>query len=394
MRRAVLMGAVAVAGLMGAAPASAHKAPDGCDLNALNLQVAISKTLVRQGDTLTFTVGAQNESNPLGVACHITDASIGIRLPGANGRFVPASTPTWIRTGATLNAPFTLQAVASFGWVVKLDPSLAYGQAQAVADGTLHLTTFDPDRATATKDVSFEITNPVLQIDKVGSIEAGLAPQNVTYTFVVTNTSTTPVPMSKVRVSDDKCGSPTYAGGDNGDGKLSNGEKWTYTCAMLHQDPGVYTNTAYACAESDVDKRDVCSPPDTWTVTLTPPPSNPPASPPPSSPPAETAVKPANATQAPCTLSTPKGLQVRAKELTSIKATVRQVDAGTTVKITLPGGKTVSAKTNSKGVAILKVRPPKTGTARITVAECSEVQRLTVRAARKTQSRRVPRVTG
>jgi hypothetical protein len=108
----------------------------------------------------------------------------------------------------------------------------------------------------------------------------------------------------------------------------------------------------------------------------------------------QVAVKPQSVAQPKCTLATPRGLKVRAREQTTIKLTVRNVDAGSVAKITLPGGKTVSAKTNSKGVATLKVNPPKTGTARITIAECSDVERLTVRPARRVVAQRVPRVTG
>ena len=94
------------------------------------------------------------------------------------------------------------------------------------------------------------------------------------------------------------------------------------------------------------------------------------------------------------TLSTPKGLKVRKGEVTTVKLTVRNVNAGSVARLTLPGGKVLSAKTNSKGVATFKVKPTKTGTATIKVAACSEVERLSVRPARQVASRRVPRVTG
>src|SRR6185295_14880682 len=88
------------------------------------------------------------------------------------------------------------------------------------------------------KTIGSDVTQPSIALDKVGSITSGQAPQNVTYTYRVTNTSSTPVPMNRVVVSDDICTSPAYSSGDNGDGLLSNGEVWTYTCAMLHQAPG------------------------------------------------------------------------------------------------------------------------------------------------------------
>ena len=73
---------------------------------------------------------------------------------------------------------------------------------------------------------------------------------------------------------------------------------------------------------------------------------------------------------------------------------MRNVDAGSTVKITLPGGKVISAKTNKNGQATLRVRPPKSGTASIRVAECAKVARLAVSPARRTSANQLPRVTG
>jgi hypothetical protein len=105
-------------------------------------------------------------------------------------------------------------------------------------------------------------------------------------------------------------------------------------------------------------------------------------------------VKPASATQAPCDIASPTGLKVRARELTTIRVKVRNVDAGTQARITLPGGKVLKAKVNSSGTATFKVRPPKSGRATIRVAQCGDVARFSVKAARKVQSRRTPRVTG
>lgn len=387
MRRVGLLSAMLAASLGLAAPASAQQLPAGCGGNESDFKIIRSPTSpARPGDTVKFTVFGHNTGI---TPCNIRLLSpLVFTLPALDGS--PTGAKTTIRsTNTDFLAGLPLTTMHEETWTVTVNPGVTDAVTEIAGDAKLFDAAVAHDYRIY-RSLGTTVTQPKLTLDKIGSIESGLAPQNVTYTFKVTNDSSTPVPMDQVVVTDDKCGTPTRVGGDDvgGDGLLSNGETWTFTCSMLHQAPGVYTNTATACAVSKVDNRPVCSPPDTWKVTLTPPPGNPPP------PPAETAVKPANATQAPCTLSTPKGLKVRAGEVTSIKATVRQVDAGTAVKITLPGGKTVSAKTNSKGVATLKVKPTKTGTARITVAECSEVERLTVRAARKTQSKRVPRVTG
>src|SRR4051812_20979833 len=392
-RRTSVLLAALVGALLLPGAAQAHQSPAGCQVNGVDLPLFESAAVVRPGDTMIFRVGVQNNNNFFGLPCDISNAQVGFRLPTANGRYDPASTPINLGSGlafASMVGP--KQVGPDLTWVVNFaDPRITTGAAQAQITGKLHVTPADPDFAGITKDISFLVSNPSLTIDKTGSTTGGLAPQNVVYTYVVTNTSQTSVPMNQVVVSDGLCTSPTYVSGDNGDGLLSNGEAWTYTCSSLFQAAGTFTNTAKACAMSTVDNRPVCSPPDTWTVVVTspPPPAGPPAPPAP-----QVAVKPASAVQESCTLSTVKSLSVRAGELTTIKVTAKNVPAKTKVTITLPGGKKVTASTNSKGVALLHVRPTKSGTASIKAAECSDVEKLTVKPARQVVSRRVPQVTG
>ena len=80
------------------------------------------------------------------------------------------------------------------------NPRETFGAAQATVRGTLHVTNPDQDTGNITKDISFAVTNPSLTIDKTGSITNGQAPQNVTYTYVVTNTSQTVGAMNQVGV--------------------------------------------------------------------------------------------------------------------------------------------------------------------------------------------------
>jgi hypothetical protein len=134
----------------------------------------------------------------------------------------------------------------------------------------------------------------------------------------------------------------------------------------------------------------VVSPPDNWTVILTAPVAAPPVVPAP-----QVAVKPVAVNQAPCTLARVNSTTVRAGQLNTIRVRVRNVDAGTTVKLTLPGSKkTVSAKTDKNGLATFKVRPTKSGTAKIEAAECSDTESVSVKAARKVVAQTRPRVTG
>jgi hypothetical protein len=338
------------------------------------------------GEIITYTVSISNLSGPGAnqIACDVDGVNITFTYPDANGE--DKGTTVTIATNLSMAAGSQERILAQLPYKLAVNPGVVNTRARAtITGGALHNLANRDDPLGDFKTISTGVAPPSITIDKKGSIEQGAPPAQVTYTYDVTNTSAAPIPLSQVGVKDDLCTNPTYTSGDDGNMLLTQGEVWRFTCVSLHQAAGVYINTARACAINTLDGKEVCSEPDTWKVTLTPPP--PPAVP--------GAVKPQSVAQPEkCTLATPSGLRVRAREQTTIKVTVRNVDAGSVARITLPGGKTVSAKTNSKGVATFKVRPPKTGTARITVAECSDVERLTVRPARQVVAQRVPRVTG
>lgn len=389
MRRVVLFSVWVLVALVVAAPASAHRSPADCNANRLDVALIRDKNLVKNGDTINYTVEVSNMGSR---ACDVSNITVKLQLPGPDG------TPSGpVRTVVDTASYLAQTPVATFGpfpYVVNANPGVGRLEARvSVENGVLH----DNEVHSAVNiNRTIGSTNPTpgIEVDKSADIRSGLAPQRVTYTFRVYNRTSPPATLDNVTLTDNKCpGAGTQArpvpGDVNQDNRLQPAEVWEFTCVMDHG-VGVFVNTAEACAELILDSGEklpkVCDT-DDETVEFTP------VATPTPTPPTE-AVKSANATQSPCTLATPKGLTVRKGEVTSIRATVRNVDAGSSVKITLPGGKTVSAKTNSKGIAILKVKPTKTGTARITVAECSDVERLTVRAARQVQSRRIPRVTG
>ena len=103
------------------------------------------------------------------------------------------------------------------------------------------------------KVISARIFTPSITIDKVGSKTGPLpAPQDVIYTFYVRNGSDPSLPLattalSNVKVTDDKCGNPTYSRGDtDGSGKLETNETWEFTCTLTHPAPGTYHNVAVA----------------------------------------------------------------------------------------------------------------------------------------------------
>ena len=363
--------------------------PAGCRVNGLDLTLA--KSTSRRPCSARATrspslIGIQNTNNNLGTPCDVTGTSIGIALPGADGNYNPdPAAALQIVPPADYPSMSGFKLVGTYAWVVTTNPTVEFAYAEARAKGTLHDTAPDHTFANIVKDIGFQVTNPVLHIDKVGSITAGQAPQNVTYTYVVRNDSTTPVPMNKVSVSDNLCANPTYVGGDAGDGLLSNGESWTYTCTALHQAPGVYTNIAQACAYSTVPDdttRPVCSNQATWTVTLTKPSGG---------------VNGAAAQKSPqrC-VSLPTSLKVRARERTTVRVHVALNGKNipqSVVKLSGVGVKR-TGKTGKNGVVTFRVRPKHSGRLVISSDHCVPAARISVKPARQVVAPSLPQVTG
>jgi uncharacterized repeat protein (TIGR01451 family) len=388
-RAVILLSAIVIWGAAGAAPASAHQSPANCLVNGIDLELAKSGNVFRQGDTITFTIAVSNLDKPLvGISCDITGALIGFNPPTPDGKadndLTHPPKVVLVPTRDYLNG-FALQVMGTYNWVVNLNPGVTSAIAVTTVSGTLHDGVPDTSFAEIGKSLTFTVTNPVLHLDKVGSITAGQAPQNVTYTYVVRNDSTTPVPMNNVTVSDNLCTNPAYVAGDNGDQLLSNGESWTFSCTMLHQAAGVYTNTAQACAKSTVPgdtTRPVCSNQAQWTVTLTAPPKG--------------AVKGATAKSPKRCVSLPTSLKVRAKELTRVRVHVRENGkniAKSVVKLRGPGIKR-SGKTGKHGVVTFRVRAKHSGRLVISSDHCVPAARISVKPARRVVAPRLPQVTG
>jgi hypothetical protein len=395
--RTLLITMLAVAGgLAGAAPAFAQD-PAGCNANRLSLDLIRDKTLVKNGDVINYFVEIANVGN---AACKVSSVTAQLRFPAPDGTSTGAQTT--VVTNATYNAQQPILTFGPFAYTVNANAGVSRLEAKvSIVGGLLHDTAV-PSPFNADKTIGTTIPKPGIEVDKVADIKNG--PQNVKYTFRVYNRTSPPATLDNVTLSDNLC--PDVVGpvsGDDGDKRLQPAEVWVYTCTMQHG-VGTFTNTATACGELILNggpMPKVCDT-DDETVVFTPlppesPPPLPPASPPPPATPnpvPEVAVKPTAVNQAPCTLARASSTTVRAGQLNTIRVRVRNVDAGTTVKITLPGGKTVSAKTNKSGVATLRVRPTKSGTARIQAAECSDVERLSVKPARRVVAQRAPRVTG
>ena len=222
--------------------------------------------------------------------------------------------------------------------------------------GTLHdtvpATTIRRDRQ---RTLRFTVvTHPSITIDKTGSTAGGPAPQNVVYTYDGQEhhaAGRLPTDSASVERRADRrplrAAAPTPAATPTATRGLQIAETWTYTCtSVLPQRRRVHQHRQGRARQhrvADNIPKNYCSPPDTWTVTVTPPP---PAS----------AGRSRGRGQAPvpsrrrsARSRTPSGLKVRKGEVTTIKLTVRNVDAGSVARITLPGGKVVTRQDELQG---------------------------------------------
>jgi len=379
-RAGQLLVVVLIAVALSPSAAQADQSPAGCFSNSLSLRIERDRPVVRIGESVTFTVYASNDG---ATACDITNATIKLRLPAADGS--PTGPETTVALGLDLPNRTVERQVGRVSTPINVTPGVIDAVALATATGTLHDAPAN-HRADIAKTLGTTVVfTPGIKVVKTGSIVNGVAPANVTYTFTVTNISDPAVPLSNVKVADSLCPNaqgPAAGGDANADGKLDPTETWVYTCSMTHPAAGQYNNVVTACAEAMDAAGNVYKPCGTapFSVVLTSPPQG--------------AVKPVSVNRAPCTLARANSTTVRARQLNTIRVRVRNVDAGTKVTLTLPGGKKYTAKADKNGLATFRVRPTKSGTASIQATECSDVERLSVKPARRVVAQRAPRVTG
>lgn len=115
---------------------SAHQIPPGCTGNKFTISILKDKTQVRQGDTLTYTVTASNIDAPPDVACDITDATITLRLPAADG--TPTGQLVTLETNRDFPSGTALVLIGTVQYVVNVNEGVVDIVAEASGEGVLH----------------------------------------------------------------------------------------------------------------------------------------------------------------------------------------------------------------------------------------------------------------
>ncbi len=116
--------------------ATAHQIPGNCNGNRLNVSIIKDKTNVYQGDTLTYTVTANNIDSGSSLACDITNSTIDVTLPAPDG--TPSGQVVNIVTAYNFPAGTTTQILGTVQYIVNVNPGVIDIVAQVSANGTLH----------------------------------------------------------------------------------------------------------------------------------------------------------------------------------------------------------------------------------------------------------------
>ena len=253
------MAAVAALGALGAAPAAAHQVPAGCSTNGLDVTVSKSKTVIlRNGDTIDYTVAISN--NKPG-SCDLTGLAVALTLPAPDG--TPTGQRFVLARSIDLPAGSSEHVIGTVTWIVALNPGLSNGVVEARAVGVLHDAPTD-NIARIEKTLGTTVTQPHISITETVTPTTGETPTTATFTYTVTNDSTTNAPIANPVVTDDRCANPVYTGGDaNGNGLLDVGESWTYACTTTITTPGTITSTSTVTGTNTLDDRPVSAGPRT-----------------------------------------------------------------------------------------------------------------------------------
>ena len=269
MRRAGLLLALVTILASSASPAAAHHEPATCANDNAVLTVNSSRTNVRPGETVTFSVTASNFGiNPCAVS-----ADVSLQLPGPTG--APTGQVVQLVDDGTLPANMgPVNVGPTVDYVVASNPGVTSITARATATNVV-LHNADPDTAAAGRndDVSTPESQPKLDFSFDASPLSGFAPFRTTYEFELSNASTTTVDMDPPTIQHSTCPAANRSG-DDGDNRLENGENWRYTCSRLFPTPLSFKSSATARAVSRVDGRNVLStPPPLVTVNSVRPPA-------------------------------------------------------------------------------------------------------------------------
>lgn len=244
--------------------AGAHQNPGSCNSNNLALNPSSDRTVVRNGDTITYRLTVANLDTPTQVACDVTSATVTLTLPGADG--TPTGNKVVLASGVDYPAGTPVTEFPPVAYTVAVNPGVTNAEIEAEAVGVVHRA--EENRARIVKTLSTLVSQPHTTLSVSADPASGEAPLKVTYTYSEVNDGSTNAPISEVKLSDDVCSPVTLTGGDgNGNGALDRGETWSFTCTRTFRAPGTFTSHVTGTGVVPMDGQ--AAPLETAEVTVT-----------------------------------------------------------------------------------------------------------------------------
>lgn len=251
--------------LLPASPVAADQNPAGCTQNNLAVDIGRDKTIVRNGDTMMYTISAANIDSPQGFACNFTQTTFTFIAPAADG--TPTGATTVLRSNVDFPAGTRRTVLGTVPYVVAVNPGVTNTVVKAIAAGTLHDAPIN-DLANVMKTLGSSVAQPHTTLAASVTLTGTVPPLTAVYTYLERNDSSTPSPIVSVTVTDDGCSPVTYAGGDaNGNKVLDPGEAWVFGCSKQITKPGLYLSHVSAGGMNVEDIRP--EPPEAAQVSLT-----------------------------------------------------------------------------------------------------------------------------
>jgi Ca2+-binding RTX toxin-like protein len=258
MKQRAILGSLLAVVALAAPSASAHPDPLGCTQPSFSYAWG-GLGIFRNGDTAHLT-GSVGNNNPTNVACNITNATITLQVPaadGSDGQTFVLATGVDLAAGA---AP--VQFGGTVDYEVDFNPGVFRGWVNIAIDGTVH-SAFEYTGFLGSGGSPLVISRPHVSLTVTPEVTPG-TPDTVTYTYTAENDSPLdPEPsafdpsVQNVSVTDDKCPTVTFTGGDGGTvNLLEPGETWTYSCTTTIPPVGSWVNTATFAGISTHDGRE------------------------------------------------------------------------------------------------------------------------------------------
>lgn len=221
-------------------PVAADQNPPGCTQNNLALDIGRDKTIVRNGDTIVYTISAANLDSAQGLACNLTGTTFTFVAPAADG--TPTGARTVLRSGIDFPAGTTRTVLGQVPYVVAVNPGVTDTVAQATATGVLHDAPIN-DQANVMKTLGSTVTQPHTTLAASVTLTGTAPPLTAVYLYLERNDSSTPAQIASPTVTDDACSPVVYASGDtNGNHILDPGETWAFLCSRRITQPGTYVS--------------------------------------------------------------------------------------------------------------------------------------------------------